>query len=89
MKGELGTHQQIINAGFLAKRDINYYLIQMFISLFYIKKLKFQRVAKSQAAVYKSFFISKMELSKCYVQFKIRICFSTSDLSTDTPQLAT
>lgn len=56
MKGELGTHQQIINAGFLAKRDINYYLIQMFISLFYIKKLKVQRVANSQAAVYKSFF---------------------------------
>lgn len=88
MKAELGTHLQVINVGLLAKRDINYHLIQMLIPLFYIKKSKVQRVANSQAAVCQAFFIPKTGLSKCYVQFKNRICFSTSELSTDTSHLA-
>lgn len=51
IKVEPGTYQQIINVGFLTKRYINYYRIQVIIYLLYIKKLKTEGLANSQAAI--------------------------------------
>jgi len=54
IKVEPGTYQQVVSAGFLAKMYINYYHIQIITSL-YLKKLKAQRLANSQAAICRVF----------------------------------
>lgn len=79
MGAELGTHLQIINAGFLAKRDTNYYCIQVLISHFYIKKLK--KVAKSLPGF---FSFQRQNYLSAMSSLKTGLGFSSSD-----PHLAT